>query len=63
MKILIQGIISGFSTNCKQWLTLNEYKEQLNEMYPVTPQETVNLWIKPLRSHNGDGFFSHVRFD
>lgn len=63
MKILIKGLIIGFSTNCKRWLTLEEYKRELSVMYPVLPQETINLWIKPVKSHNGQGFFCHVRFD
>lgn len=63
MKILIKGLIIGFSTNCKRWLTKEEYTEALKTMYPVLPQETTNLWIGPVRSHNGEGFFSHVRFD
>lgn len=63
MKILVRGLVRGFSTNCKEWLTPEEMERELDLMYPVRPMDSINLWIAPVRSHNGDGFFSHVRFD
>lgn len=64
MKILIKGLTIGFSTNCKRWMTKEEWLADVtaNGNKPL-PMDIVNMWTGPVRSHNKEGFFSHVCFD